>query len=249
PVLTPRLSSLWLGLVTPLFARIGRKLVDSLRNATVVEDETALSFFQCRPRGIEQSIKDALTNEDHTFAETRWTDALSSKGPETTYGGVRLGSRIVASHTISTPLTPAQAFFPIQRIGGDRGWYFGNWLWKVRGFLDLLAGGVGVRRGRRHPSEIALGDTLDFWRVEAFVPNRLLRLFAEMKVPGRAWLQFEVEQEDNETIIRQTAVFDPLGLSGLAYWYALYPLHQLIFSGMLRGIRRAAETDTQNPQQ
>jgi len=246
PVLSPRLSSLWLGLVTPVYARIGRKLVDSLRNATVVENLRALEVFNCRPRGVRQAIQDALSNEDHTFAETRWSDALSSKGPEVSYGGLRLGSRLVASHTVSTPLTPEQAFFPIQRIGGNKGWYFGNWLWRVRGFLDLLAGGVGVRRGRPHPSKIAPGDALDFWRVEAFVPNRLLRLNAEMKVPGRAWLQFEVEKEDENTVIRQTAIFDPLGLLGLGYWYGLYPLHQLVFSRMLKGIRRAAESAAQN---
>ncbi len=247
PMLTPRLSSLWLGLVTPVFARIGRKLVDILRNARVVENDNALKVFRCRPRGIQQAIRDALSNEDQEFAETRWSDALSSKGPEETFGGIRFGSRIVASQTASLPLPPETVFKPIQRIGGDRGWYFGNWLWRARCFIDLLAGGVRVRRGRRHPTELAIGDTLDFWRVEAFSQDRPLRLFAEMKVPGPAWLQFEVEPASRGSVLRQTAIFDPLGLWGLIYLYGLYPIHQLIFSGMLRRITRVAETASASP--
>jgi uncharacterized protein YbjT (DUF2867 family) len=241
PVLTPRLSSLWLGLVTPVFARIGRKLLNSVKNATIVEDQAALSVFKCRPRGIQQAIRDALSNEDRDFAETLWSDALSSKGEEKSYGGLRFGSRIISSHSATVQCSPSEAFHPIQRIGGDTGWYFANWLWRIRGFLDLLAGGVGVRRGRRHPVNINTGDAIDFWRTEAFIPDRMLRLRAEMKVPGRAWLQFEVEPSKEGSLIRQTAIFDPLGASGLFYWYSLYPVHQLIFSGMIRGIKRAAE--------
>ncbi len=241
PVLTPRLSSLWLGLVTPLFARTGRKLVDSLRNATVVGDLSAREVFHCRPRGIRRAIRDALANEDREFAETRWSDALSSKGREETFGGLRFGSRIVTSHTSTVSLTPTQVFLPLRRLGGESGWYFANWLWQLRGFLDLLAGGVGNRRGRRHPTEIIPGDTIDSWRVEAIVPDRLLRLFAEMRLPGRAWLQFEVEPHGEGSVLRQTSIFEPLGLWGLAYWYSLYPVHQFVFSGMLRGLTRAAE--------
>ena len=131
---------------------------------------------------------------------------------------------------------PARAFAPIQRIGGRQGWYFATWLWYRRGFLDLLVGGVGMRRGRRHPVELRAGDPLDCWRVEAWEEDRLLRLSAEMKVPGRAWLQFEVEPDEGGGRITQTAVFDPLGLSGLLYWYGLYPIHWLIFRWMLRAV-------------
>ena len=134
-----------------------------------------------------------------------------------------------------------QAFAPIRRIGGETGWYYGNWLWRIRGFLDLVVGGVGVRRGRRDPENIRAGDTLDFWRVETFEPDRFLRLQAEMKVPGRAWLEFEVTDQAGSSMIRQTATFDPVGLFGLAYWYVLYPLHQFVFAGMLRNIARTAE--------
>ena len=132
---------------------------------------------------------------------------------------------------------------PIRRIGGRTGWYYADWLWSLRGLLDLLVGGVGVRRGRRDPELLRVGDALDFWRVELYDPPRRLRLAAEMKVPGRAWLEFEVSGDDHRSTIRQTAIFDPLGLAGLLYWYAIYPLHQCVFAGMLRHIARAAQRE------
>ncbi|WP_442482990.1 SDR family oxidoreductase [Aeoliella sp. SH292] len=245
PVLTPYLSSLWLGLVTPIYARIGRKLVASMRNPTVVNDTSASQSFSVRPRGLRDAIARALANEDQEYAQTRWSDALSSSGPIRDLDGMNCGSRIVDSRTLQVAVSPAEAFAPIQQIGGTRGWYYGSWLWQLRGFLDLLVGGIGVRRGRRHPVDIRVGDTLDFWRVERFEPHRMLRLRAEMKVPGRAWLELDVDQgeQPGTSVIRQTAIFDPLGLAGLAYWYGLYPLHQLVFAGMLRNIARAAEAE------
>jgi uncharacterized protein YbjT (DUF2867 family) len=244
PVLTPRLSSLWLGLITPVYARIGRKLIESLRHPTVVRDRSALEVFSVRPRGIREAIARALGNEDREYAETRWSDALSSGSRPASWGGVRFGSRLVDSRVARVRRSPAQAFEPIRRIGGQTGWYYGDWLWRIRGFLDLLVGGVGLRRGRRDPERLHPGETLDFWRVEAFEPDRLLRLAAEMKLPGRAWLEFEVGAEPSGSTIRQTAIFDPIGLAGLIYWYALYPLHQLVFAGMLRRIEaRAGRTN------
>ena len=236
PVLTPRLSSLWLGLVTPLYARVGRKLIDSLRNETIVKDSSALRVFKIRPRGISEAIARALRNEDREFAQTRWSDALSSAGLQQAWGGARFGARIVDSRIAQINVPPACAFAPIRRIGGKTGWYYGDWLWQLRGFLDLLVGGVGMRRGRLDPERPTVGATLDFWRVEAFEPDHLLRLAAEMKVPGKAWLEFEVQGDTSVSTIRQTAIFDPVGLSGLLYWYLLFPLHQFIFAGMLRGI-------------
>jgi hypothetical protein len=183
-------------------------------------------------------------NEDLELAETRWSDALSASGTrQPAWGGVRFGSRLVDSRAVTVAADPATAFVPIQRIGGGTGWYFANWLWRVRGFLDLLAGGVGVRRGRRSPLGLRVGDAVDFWRVEAFEPGRRLRLRAEMRLPGRAWLEFEVSPEENGSTIRQTAMFDPVGLPGLLYWYALYPLHELVFAGMLRNVARAAASE------
>jgi len=240
PVLTPRLSSLWLGLVTPVYARIGRQLIESIRHATVVQDPTARTVSALRPMGVRQAIARALRNEDQEFAETRWSDALSTSGCHPSWGGVRFGTRLVDSRLAQVQQPPALVFRAIRTIGGATGWYYANWLWRLRGFLDLLVGGVGLRRGRRHPAWLVPGDTVDFWRVEAFEPDRRLRLIAEMKLPGRAWLEFEVEGNATTSQIRQTAIFDPLGLWGWLYWYALYPLHSLIFAGMLRHMARAS---------
>ncbi|MBZ0268340.1 SDR family oxidoreductase [bacterium] len=244
PVLSPRLSSLWLGLITPIYARIGRDLIESVINETIVESDDAQGVFSIHPRGIEAAIDRALRHEEREFAETRWSDALSSGRSKPRYGGETVGGRIVDSRAVHVPCPPSEAFAPVRRIGGRTGWYYGTWLWRVRGFLDLLAGGVGVRRGRRDPEHVSPGDALDFWRVEDVKDDRLLRLRAEMKVPGRAWLQFEVEPDGDGSEVRQTAIFEPRGLFGLAYWYALYPLHTLVFAGMLKGIARAATRES-----
>jgi hypothetical protein len=241
PVLTPRLSSLWLALVTPLYARVGRKLVDSMTIPTVVRDDTALRVFPIKPIGVRQAIAHAIANEDQEHAATRWSDALSSSGEHRDWGGTRFGSRLIDSRTVDVSTPPAKAFAPIARIGGKQGWYYANRLWRLRGLLDLIAGGVGVRRGRRDPNSVRVGDTLDWWRVEEYEPDRRLRLFAEMRVPGRAWLEFEVTPNGTGSTIRQTAIFDPVGLGGLAYWYGIYPIHGLVFAGMLREIAAAAE--------
>lgn len=241
PVLTPRLSSLWLGLVTPIYARVGRKLVDSMRHATLVRDKSALTVFNVKPKGLKEAIERGLRNEDRQFALTRWSDALSSSGKSQSWGGVQFGTRLVDSRTAQVSVSPHLAFAPVEKIGGANGWYFANILWWLRGALDLLAGGVGLRRGRRDPHTLAAGDTLDFWRVESVQSDRRLNLVAEMKVPGRAWLQFEVEPNIRGSVIRQTAIFDPAGLGGLVYWYALYPIHRWIFNGMLQSIATTAE--------
>jgi len=244
PVLTPRLSSLWLGLVTPLYARVGRQLIESLRHPTVVHETSALRQFGIQPKGVREAIALALRHEDQELAETRWSDALSVAGPRRDWGGVRFGSRLVDSRVAHVGAQPAQAFAAIRRIGGATGWYYGDWLWRLRGGLDVLVGGVGMRRGRRAPESLNVGDTLDWWRVEAFEPDRRLRLAAEMKVPGRAWLEFEVDAEATGSTIRQTAIFDPVGLPGLLYWYAVYPLHHVVFAGMLRGIVKAVAEES-----
>lgn len=244
PFISPWLSSLWLGLVTPVYARVGRKLIESLRNPTVVNDPSARKYFpDIHPRGYSEAIKRALIKEDNEIAQTKWSDAISSSGRPKKWGGIRFGTRLVDSRTVETDLPPEKAFAPIRRIGGKTGWYFANWLWRIRGFLDLLVGGVGMRRGRRDPESLSEGETVDFWRVETYEPNQRLRLYAEMKLPGRAWLEFEVNEKEGHSIIRQTAVFDPVGLSGLAYWYGIYPLHQLVFARMLKNIKTRAEKD------
>ncbi len=247
PILTPRLSSLWLGLVTPLYARVGRSLVQSICHETVVRDDRALRDFPVTPIGVHEAIARALRHEDREIAETRWSDALSSSGAAPRSfrgeGAAPRGRRLIDSRECRVPVDPARAFAPIRRIGGSTGWYAFNTLWRFRGFIDLLFGGVGVRRGRPDPERLEVGDTLDWWRVEAYEPDRLLRLRAEMKLPGRAWLEFEVLPEPSRgagASIRQTALYDPAGILGLLYWYGIYPLHLLVFRGMLRGIAQAA---------
>ena len=241
PVLTPWLSSLWLGLVTPLFARVGRKLIDSLRHPTIVRDPSAATFFKVDPKGVHDAIAEALRDEEQAFLTTRWSDSMAVGNTYRKWGGVRFGTRLVDARSIRVDASAQQAFKPIQEIGGHNGWYYANALWKVRGFIDELVGGVGLRRGRKHPEQIDVGDVIDWWRVESYEPSRHLKLYAEMKLPGRAWLEFDVEAEDGVTTIHQTAIFDPVGLAGLLYWYAIYPLHLVLFKGMLRRIARKGE--------
>jgi len=240
PVLTPWLSALWLGLVTPLYARIGRAIIESIVHVTVVRDQAACTTFSVRPMGIDEAIRRALAHEETHFAATRWSDALSSSGKLPSWGGVRFGTRLVDSRTLTVDAPPEVVFKGIERIGGDNGWYAYNWLWRVRGFIDLLEGGVGLRRGRPSSTTLHVGDTVDSFRVESIEPNRRLRLISEMHLFGRAWLEFEVTGAGSSTTIRQTAIFDPVGLLGQTYWYSLYLPHQLVFRGMLQGIAQTA---------
>jgi uncharacterized protein YbjT (DUF2867 family) len=242
PILTPRLSSLWLGLITPVYARIGRRLIESIRNETIVKDRSALTLFPVKPLGLGEMVRRAIQNEDEEFAMTRWSDSVTSSGCRQSWGGQRFGNRIVDARQVLVQAPADSVFRCIRRIGGTNGWYYGDRLWALRGFIDFLFGGVGWRRGRRAPESLLVGDVVDSWRVEDFEPDRRLRLRAEMKLPGRAWLEFETVPEGANTLIRQTAIFDPIGLAGLAYWYILYPVHALIFVGMLRGIKDAAQS-------
>jgi uncharacterized protein YbjT (DUF2867 family) len=237
PVLTPRLSSLWLGLVTPIYARVGRELIESLPHETVAQDSIAKETFGIEPMGVRKAIERAIRNEDQEFAQTRWSDALASRSETRGWGGDAYGSRLIDSREMIVANSAENAFSVIERIGGRNGWYYADFLWQLRGLLDLAVGGVGLRRGRRDPQHLAVGDALDLWRVEAVEPNRLVRLSAEMRLPGRAWLQFEIESLDaHQCKVRQTALFDPIGAVGLAYWYVLFPLHVMIFRGLLRHI-------------
>jgi uncharacterized protein YbjT (DUF2867 family) len=239
PLFTAWTSRVFLGLLAPTHGRIAAAMVDSLRNETVVQRTTADDAFSINPRGLAEAIERALEGEDHEFAETRWSDALAL-APGSRWGGIPFRRRLVTSHAVSVRLRAEEAFAPIQRIGGPTGWYAVDWFWRLRGLLDRLRGGEGLRRGRRDPHDLSIGDTIDFWRVERLEPGRRLLLAAEMKIPGRLWLQFDVEADSGATQIRQTTVFDPAGYVGLAYWYLLYPVHHRIFGAMLRGLRRAS---------
>src|SRR5579883_686794 len=238
PFLSPTLSSRWLTLITPIYASIGRCLIESVRNASVVRHPETSRNFNPRPVGLRCAIERALANEDRVSPETRWSDAG--------YGGPREAASERGTGAFSNiqlvrvPLSPTEAFTPIRRIGGRTGWYFGNWMWRVRGLLDLITGGVGMRRGRPDPETPLPGSTLDFWRVQIYQPDRRLRLLAEMRVPGRAWLEFRADADGQFTILRQSASFEPHGLGGLAYWYFLWPIHAVMFRGMLRRIAAAA---------
>ena len=244
PVLTPRLSSYWVHLVTPIPASIGGPLIDGLRNNVVVRDGAAAELFpDIRPLDYEGALAAVVEDLDQGRIDTSWSDAhgrTHTSGPEVrmeTQAGMileRRALRVVAS--------PDAVYRVFTGIGGRRGWYFANWLWRIRGLIDRVIGGAGLRRGRRHPDELRIGDALDFWRVEALEPGRSMRLRAEMKTPGRAWLQYEaLAAPDGAAELVQTAAFIPRGLMGLVYWYALYPVHAWIFRGMVRAIARRAE--------
>jgi lipocalin/uncharacterized protein YbjT (DUF2867 family)/ligand-binding SRPBCC domain-containing protein len=221
PVLTPRLSGLWLGLVTPAQARIGRALVEGLRNPTVVRSSAALETFAIRPMPLREAFVRAI---DEGGASQFKTD-----------------SRLAV---VDAP--PEQAFAAIRRIGGATGWYFGDALWRLRGWIDSGLGGVGMPRARRDPDDCVAGDLIDGWRVEAFEPDRVLRLSAGLKLPGRGWLEFRVDPLDGgaRSLIRQTATFDPKGIAGRLYWYGVLPLHALVFRGLLRRIAYQAVRDS-----
>lgn len=239
PLVSARVSRPFLVLLMPGYGRIAAAMVESLRNETIVQGDTACPLFSVEPRGLSEAIRRALLSEDDEFAETRWSEALRPLSASR-WGGTPFGRRIVSSHVVRVPEGAEQAFAPIQRIGGQTGWYAMDWFWRLRGWIDTLRGGAGMRRGRRDPQDLHVGDTVDFWRVERLDPGRRLLLAAEMKIPGRLWLQFDVEDDGDGAQIRQTTVFDPGGYVGRLYWYLLYPVHQRIFGAMLRGLRRAS---------
>jgi hypothetical protein len=251
PVLTPRLSSYWVNLVTPIPAVIARPLIEGLRNENRVHDPSARQLFpQIHPVGYRVAVERTLERLQAGHIETAWSDALSTSqsGPPPVVL-TNLEGMIVERRQRLVAATPADAYRIFTGLGGKRGWLYMNWAWRIRGFIDRLIGGVGLRRGRRDPDELRVGDALDFWRVEAVEPGRLLRLRAEMKVPGKAWLQFQVAPaEHGQSLLSQTAFFAPKGLSGWLYWYALYPIHRIIFSGCIDGIaQRAARLTLSTP--
>ncbi len=244
PVLTPRLSSYWVHWVTPIPAEIARPLIEGLRNEVVVRDDTARQLFpDVQLLGYRAAVALALSRLNAGSVESAWTDALvNTRGdvPPVTFT-VRDGM-MIERRQLEVAAPPAVVFAAFCGVGGERGWPTHNWAWQLRGVADRMIGGVGFRRGRRDPVDLRVGDALDFWRVEAVEPDRLLRLRAEMKVPGDAWLQFEAQpQADEQTLLVQTAYFAPKGLLGLVYWYGMYPVHGTIFSSMVQAVGRMAE--------
>jgi hypothetical protein len=251
PVLTPRLSSYWVHLVTPIPAAIAQPLIEGLRYESVVRDDTARQLFPAiQPFDYQTAVELALVKLDAGQVETAWSDALfTSQGDVPPVVLTTQEGMILEHRQLLVPAPPDVVYRVFAGLGGARGWLSMNWAWRLRGAMDRLIGGVGMRRGRRDPDNLRVGDALDFWRVEAVEPDRLVRLRAEMKVPGRAWLQFQVRpQPDGTSLLSQTAYFAPKGLSGLAYWYGLYPIHRVVFAGMIRkiGERAAARARGKN---
>ncbi len=243
PLYTPRLSAYWVHMLTPLHWRVLLPLIEGLHSESVVRDDLARRLFpEIQPFDFQTALHLALGRVANDDVETSWSDALvGSQGDNTPVTLTTTEGMMLERRRIILDLPPSQIFQAYTGLGGDRGWLYLNWTWQVRGWIDKLVGGVGLRRGRRHPDNIRVGEALDFWRVEAVEPDRLIRLRAEMKVPGKAWLEFQsIPQPDGKTLLTQTAYFAPRGLAGFLYWYLLYPIHSFIFSGMIRKVAARA---------
>jgi uncharacterized protein YbjT (DUF2867 family) len=245
PLLSPGLSGWWLYLFTPKQATVGRQLAESLRFPTTVSDDAAARDFPgVEPIGAREAMHRALLAEDEEFASVCWADEFGdSMEPQT----LAREGRYVDSRAIVAHCPPEAAFDPVACIGGDRGWYAFDTLWDIRGFMDVLLGGPGRRRGRRDQYALIEGDHLEWWRVEEVDAPRLLRLRAEMRMPGKGWLQYELLPLGDDTLVRQTATFDPKGVLGRAYWYVVLPFHHFVFNGTLSGIDRECRALIEGP--
>lgn len=244
PVLTPRLSSYWVHFVTPVPSDIARPLIDGLRNEAVADTSLAHQLFpDIHPLTYETAVQLALERLAASEVETSWSDSLgSSQGDVTPVTFTTQEGMFLERRERLVKASPDAVFRVFTSIGGKRGWFTYNWAWRLRGLMDRMVGGVGYRRGRRHPDTLWVGDALDFWRVEAIEQDKLLRLRAEMKLPGQGWLQFKVEDaKDGYVKLTQTAFFAPKGLFGFLYWYALSPAHGFVFSSLIAKIGEKAQ--------
>lgn len=244
PILTPFLSSYWVHWVTPINARLARPLIEGLRNEVIVRDDKAQQLFpDIIPMNYRKAVSLALSKLDAGQIETSWADALVSSYGDQSVVILRMEEGMVEEHREQIVNAPANIVYDVfTSLGGENGWAVFNWAWQLRGLLDRLVGGSGLRRGRRDPKEVRVGDAVDFWRVEMVETNKQLLLRAEMKVPGLAWLEFKTHPlSESQTSLSQTAYFAPKGLAGILYWYLLYPFHGLIFSRMIRAISLQAE--------
>lgn len=250
PVLTPRLSAYWVNLMTPVNAGMAFALIESLQYETVCEEGKILDLVPIPRTGFENACRWALDKVNQNAVETRWTNASLPNRVErpASVAPSPQGSPIRNQQRFEAEVPAAVLFDRVRRIGGHVGWYYADFLWKIRGWMDRAIGGVGLRRGRRDPVAVRTGDAIDFWRVEDFVPGRRLLLHAEMIVPGEAWLEFRAEPiGEGRSELIQTAYFKPSPFWGRAYWYACFPLHLFVFQGMARGIIRAAERGAPRP--
>ncbi|MDQ6705120.1 MAG: SDR family oxidoreductase [Acidobacteriota bacterium] len=237
PILTPRLSSYWIHLITPLGHNIAKPLAEGLKNPVVCREDRITRLIPQALLNVREAIRAALSQMAGNQVETNWSMAGTMPGDPDWAGGTVF--RDVRETVINAP--DWAAFMAVCRVGGGHGWYAAAWLWKLRGWLDILAGGPGLRRGRSNAEELSYGEALDFWRVTGFDRNRRLALRAEMRLPGEALLEFCIAgRNDRECTLKQTALFKPRGLFGLSYWYAVMPFHHIVFRGMMRGIEREA---------
>ena len=243
PVPRPSLSSRFVDLVTPIPYRIGQALIPSVQTEVIVRHDRASHEFDVQPMGYDEAVQRALARLATDDVETTWASSLASLNQDQ-LDDQKLSSHegmLLERHRSRIEASPERVFDVICSLGGDEGWPAGNALWQLRGLMDRAAGGVGMRRGRRHPRELRAGDPLDFWRVEVIEPPHLLRLRAEMKLPGRAWLQFEVLPDAGGARIEQTALYEPRGILGYLYWYSVRPFHRFVFPGLVRAVRERAE--------
>ncbi|MDQ2692749.1 MAG: SDR family oxidoreductase [Chloroflexota bacterium] len=242
PFYAPRLSAYWVHMVTPIHWRVVLPLIEGLRARLIVRDEAAKKLFpQIKPIDFQKAVHLALGRIQRDHVETSWSDALVTvAGHVTPYQWTMEEGMFIETRQRVLDLSPDPVFRSYAGIGGERGWLYMDWAWGIRGWLDKAIGGVGLRRGRRHPDEVRAGESLDFWRVEEVEKNRLLRLRAEMKLPGKAWLQFESQPQDGKTLLTVTAYFAPYGLFGFLYWYAMWPFHKFIFDGLANRIASRA---------
>jgi len=242
PFNTPRLSAYWVHLLTPIHWRVVLPLIEGLRARLIVRDEAAKKLFpHIKPIDFQTAVHLALGRIQRDNVETSWSDALvTTSGDIKPYTFTVEDGMFIETRQLLLNLKPEIVHRSYMGIGGERGWLYMDWSWALRGWMDKVVGGVGLRRGRRHPDEVRTGESLDFWRVEEVEPNRLLRLRAEMKLPGKAWLEFKSEPQQNKTLFTVTAYFAPRGLFGFLYWYAMWFPHRFIFDGLTRRLASRA---------
>jgi uncharacterized protein YbjT (DUF2867 family) len=244
PVQTPAMSAYWVHLVTPISHNIARPLIEGLKNEVIVRDDKAKRLFpDIQLYDYATAVENALKELNAGQVESTWSDSLiSSMGNRDAMLLVEEKGMTIERRKTEVDAPADVVYRTVARIGGVNGWLVYNRLWWLRAVFDRLVGGVGFRRIRRHPDDLRAGDVLDFWRVEAIKPNRLVRLRAEMKLPGQAWLQFQIEpQENGKTLLTQTAYYAPKGFAGMLYWWSLLPFHGAIFGGMIRELKVRSE--------
>jgi len=244
PVLTINLSSYWLNLFTPVPFTVARSLIEGLSSEVVIQNDNAKRFFpHIHPMGFQQAVKKAIKEMEENQVFSRWSDAGGGQDKwEEQFKGDPSSAVLIDRQSLRLGDIPKERVYrTFCSIGGKEGWFGYDWLWEIRGWLDKMIGGAGLNRGRRDSHHLRIGESVDFWRVEDLSENERLLLYAQMKVPGKAWLEFKIKGDE----LIQTAYFYPRGLLGRLYWYTLTPIHYLVFGNMIRSILTKAQNDEQ----